>query len=444
MSILIKDCEWVVTQNGDRQVFRDASVLIEDGLIAAIGEHLDGGTDEVIDGRRKALLPGLINTHTHLAMSLLRGYFDDLNLDVWLRDHIWPIEARLTGEICQAGALLGCLEMIRGGTTCFLDMYHFEKDIVSTVASTGLRAFLAQGVFDVSDRWRSAYNPAWRERGGRATESLLAEVKRIDCPRVKAAVGPHTPYTCTDETLLWAKRVAERENVLLHMHVAETRREQAAFESQEGKSEVEYLDSIGFLSPRLVAAHCTWMTRNEVRLVADRGVKVAHCPVSNLKLASGGVSPIVDLLESGVHVGVGTDGPASNNSLDMFEAMKTASLLQKHQSWDASALRAQEALDMATVHGAAALGIDGEVGSIEEGKRADLILVDLTDPNLTPVHGAAGLISNLVYSAKAHNVDTTIVDGRILMRSKQVLTIDVDEAYRRAEKALGKLGLGSG
>ncbi len=440
-SVLIKDCEWLVTQNEAREVLRDTSLLIEDGLIASIGRRLGGNADEVIDGRRKALLPGLVNTHTHIAMSLLRGYSDDVGLSDWLQKRIWPVEMRLTGSICQAGAILGCLEMIRGGTTCFLDMYHFEKEIVAKVASSGLRAFLAQGVFDVTDRWRSTYDPAWRERGIRATEGLLEEVERVNCRRVKGAVGPHTPYTCTDDTLLWAKDLAEREKVPLHTHIAETRREQAAFESQKGKSEVEYLDSIGFLSPRLVAAHCVWLTRNEIKVISDRTVKVAHCPVSNMKLASGGAAPVDDMLETGVCVSIGTDGAASNNSLDMFESMKVASLVQKSQRWDPSALPAQRALDMATFQGALALGIDSQVGSIEEGKAADLILVDLADPNLIPVHGASGLISNLVYSAKAGNVDTTIVDGRILMRNKQVLSVDLREAFKRVHEALSSLGL---
>jgi len=440
-SVLVKDCEWVVTQNETRETLKGASVLIEDGLIASVGRCPEGSADQVIDGRRKVLLPGLINAHTHLGMSLLRGYSDDVSLRDWLEKHIWPVEARLTGEICRAGAMWGCLELIQGGTTCFLDMYHFEKEIVATVASSGLRAFLAQGVFDIPDRWRSTYNPAWRERSIRATEALLAEVRRVNSPRVKAAIGPHTPYTCTDDMLLWARDLADKEKVPLHTHVAETRREQAAFESQKGKSEVEYLDGIGFLSPSLLAAHCTWLTRNEVKLISDRSVKVAHCPVSNLKLASGGIAPVIDLLDAGVHVGLGTDGPASNNSLDMFETMKTTSLLQKHQRWDASALPAQTALDMATLQGAAALGISSEVGSVEEGKRGDLILADFTDPSLLPIHGASGLISNLVYSAKASNVDTTIVDGRILMVGKQLLSIDASEAWNRLHQALVSLGL---
>lgn len=432
MSLLLKNCDWVVTQNRNREVLRNASVLVEDGRIAAISSTGRLEADTIIDCAGKILLPGLVNTHTHLSMSLLRGYADDMHLQEWLSEKIWPLEARLDGEICYAGALLGCMEMIRTGTTSFVDMYFFMEDVARAVDEAGLRGILSFGAIDLFDAERAT-------EAKKKTESFISHIKSLRNPRIRFSLGPHSPYSCSQETLLDLKRVADRENAIIQIHLAETRKEQAGFQRTQGCREVEYLQKIGFLSPNVLAAHCVWLTRSEIDILGEMGVKVAHCPVSNMKLASGGAAPLPEMLASNVTVSLGTDGAASNNTLDMFDTMKVCALLQKSQRWDATVLPAQKILDLATIEGARAISMDSEIGSVEAKKRADLILVNAKSPNLNPIHGERTVISNLVYSAKGENVDTTIVDGKILMHNAQFETLNPEEVYRRADRAMRRL-----
>ncbi len=396
-----------------------------------LGQGLNYEADEVIDGNGKVLLPGLINTHTHLSMTLFRGYADDVELQEWLEKRIWPLEAKLNGKLCYLGALIGCLEMLRSGTTCFLDMYFFVENVAEAVKETGLRGFLSQGFFDTLDRKTKLPNPVLKEGWIKSVGEAVRHVKSLSNPRIRPVVGPHTPYTCSDEALMWARDLADREGIPMQIHLAETRGEQAYFEKIYGKGEAQYLKDIGFLFPGLVAVHCVWLTRAEVALLAREGVKVSHCPVSNMKLGGGGAAPIPEMLQEGMVVSLGTDGAASNNSLDLFETMKFCALVHKAHRWDPTTMPAQTCLDLATVNGARALGVGDRLGSVEEGKSADLILIDLKSPNLTPVHGRAGLISNLVYAAKGFNVDTSIVDGKVLMIGKKVVSVEEDEVYIR-------------
>jgi len=427
MSLIIKNCDWVITQNPSRKVLRNCSVQVEDGRIAQVG-HTQDGAENVIDGSGKILLPGLINTHTHLSMSLMRGFADDMRLQEWLETKIWPLEQRLTGEICYHGALLGCLEMIMTGTTCFMDMYFFLRDVSRAVAEAGLRAVLSYAMIDLFDSGRA-------EAQRRTTQESLEFIKGLRNPRIGFAMGPHAPYTCSEESLLWSKEVAEREHVPVHTHIAETRREQADFEKNKGMGEVEYLEKIGFLFPGLVAVHSVWLTRREVERFAEHRVKVSHCPVSNMKLAVGGVSPVPEMLAQGITVSLGTDGAASNNCLDMFDTMKVCALMHKANSWDPTVLPAQRVLDLATIEGAKALGIENRVGSIEVGKEADLILLDLRDPNLVPIHGENTVISDMVYAARGMNVDSTIVQGKPLMVNRRLLTLDEGKIVKEAAEA---------
>jgi len=431
MSLIIKDCDWVVTQNSSREVLRNCSVRIEDERIVEVG-RFQGRGEYVIDGSGKVLLPGLVNTHTHLSMTLMRGFADDMPLQGWLETKIWPLEKRLTGDICYHGALLGCLEMIRTGTTCFLDMYFYLEDVSRAVREAGLRAILSHAMIDLFDSGRA-------EIQRRTTQESLEFIKGLQNSLIGFAMGPHAPYTCSEETLLWSKEVAEKEDVLVHTHIAETRHEQADFEKKKGMSEVEYLEKIGFLSPRLVAVHSIWLSRREVEMFAKRQVKVSHCPVSNMKLAVGGVSPLSEMFAQGVTVSLGTDGAASNNCLDMFDTMKICALMHKAHSWDPTVLPAQKVLDLATIEGAKALGLEGKVGSVEVGKEADLILLDLRSPNLVPIHGVNTVVSDLVYAAKGLNVDSTIVQGRPLMINRRLLTLDEEKIMREASEAALKL-----
>jgi 5-methylthioadenosine/S-adenosylhomocysteine deaminase len=431
-TLLIKNCDWIVTQNPNRDVLNKTSIFIEDGAIRSIGKIENQSADLVIDGKSKIALPGLINTHTHLSMCLFRGFADDMHLQEWLEKKIWPLEAKLTGADCYVGALLGSAEMIRSGTTSFVDMYFHMDDVAKAVAESGLRGFLSYGVIDLFDSAKA-------KREQQISERFFDYVRNLNNSRVRFALGPHAPYTCSSETLLWAKEFAERNGTIVHIHIAETRREQADFQKQHGMRVVEYLDSIGALSKNMLAAHCVWLTKSEIGLLARAGVRVAHCPVSNMKLASGGVAPLPEMFDAGIAVGLGTDGAASNNTLDMFETMKVCALLHKAHRWDPTVLNSHKVLDLATIEGARAVGADSEIGSIEVGKRGDMILIDTAAPNLSPIHGKNTVISDLVYSASSANVDTTIVDGRVLMRNRQIESLNLTEVMSEAGEAARQL-----
>ena len=426
-SLIIRNADWIVTQNQERDVLRNSSIFIRDGIIREIGKTGSSSADVEIDAKGKIVLPGLINAHTHLSMTLFRGFADDMQLQDWLQKKIWPLEAKLTDEACYLGALLGSAEMIMSGTTSFVDMYFHMEHVAKAVAESGLRGFLSYGVIDLFD-------PAKAKSEQDNTRKFFDYVQKLDNSRIKFALGPHAPYTCSAEMLLWAKNFAEKNRAILHIHIAETRREQADFQKQHGMRVVEYLDKIGALSKNMLAAHCVWLTKSEVGLLAKAGVGVAHCPVSNMKLASGGVAPLPEMFESGIAVGLGTDGASSNNTLDMFETMKVCALLHKAHRWDPTILNAQKTLDLATIEGARALGVEDEIGSVEVGKRADIILLNSKAPNLAPLHGKDTVISDMVYSASSANVDTTIVDGHVLMQNREIRTFSLEKTLSETQE----------
>jgi len=318
-------------------VLRDGSILIRDGRIEQVGKVV-AAADVGIDGHGKIALPGLINAHTHLSMVLFRGYADDMVLQDWLQKKIWPLEGKLTGEACYKGALLGSAEMIMSGTTTFMDMYFYMEDVANAVNESGLRALLSYGMIDLFDQAKAKVE---RQK----SEDLFNFLRQLNTPRIRFAVAPHAPYTCSAETLVWAKEFAEKNDVPIHIHIAETRKEQADSQKQHGARVVEYLDKIGALSSKTVGAHCVWLTKSEVSLMAKTGASVTHCPVSNMKLASGGVAPLPEMFDAGIPVSLGTDGAASNNTLDMFETMKVCALLHKAHRWDPTVLNAQKTLD---------------------------------------------------------------------------------------------------
>ncbi|MFB2623092.1 amidohydrolase family protein [Methanothermobacter marburgensis] len=406
---------------------RRGSVLIEGNTIEEVSDALSpGDADTVIDGHGKLLIPGLVNTHTHLSMTLFRGMADDLPLDRWLNDHIWPAEAHLNGEYCHAGALLGCVEMIRSGTTAFNDMYFYMDDVARAVDEAGLRCVLSHGMIDLGDddKMRAEIRESLR---------IIRECHGMADGRIKVALGPHSPYTCSEELLRETARLAAEHGVGIHIHVSETENEVREVSEAHGMSPVEYLDSTGVLGPGTVAAHCVWLKENEMEILSERGVKVSHNPSSNMKLASG-ISPVPELMGRGVNVSIGTDGAASNNNLDMFEEMKTASLLQKVSLHDPTALPAMDVFRMATVNGAKALGVNS--GLIEEGRLADIVVLNTRRPHLTPWRKPA---SHLVYSASGADVDTVICDGRILLLEGELKVLDEEYVMELAEGAAEEL-----
>ncbi|MFH1055827.1 MAG: amidohydrolase [Candidatus Altiarchaeota archaeon] len=395
MSILIKD----VLLDGRR-----TSIHVDGNRITGVGSK--DKAEFVLDGRGKAAIPGLVNTHTHAAMTLLRGYADDVILQEWLEKFIWPVEAKMTGEDVYWGTRLACLEMIKSGTTCFNDMYWHLEGAVKAVEESGIRGVMNSVFIDRFSKDKS--REQWRE-----AERQLKDIKTS--PRVKLALGPHAIYTVTEESLRWAKEYSDRHGTLIHFHLSETKKEVDDCIKDHGKRPVEYLNDIGFLGPNLLCAHSVWLNEEEIRILAQHEVKVAHCPTSNMKLSVGAALNNEGLRKAGVTVSLGTDGCSSNNNLDMFESMKTAALLQKMVWNNPTLLPAKEAFRMATLDGARSLKIDA--GRLEEGALADIVLIDMKSPQLTPCHN---LISNLVYSANGGCVDTVICDGKMIMEGRKV------------------------
>ncbi|MFQ6106636.1 MAG: amidohydrolase [Thermoplasmata archaeon] len=397
MSILIRD----VLLDG-----KPRNILIEGREIVSLDAREEA--DEVIDGRKKAAIPGLINTHTHAAMSLFRGYADDMLLHDWLRNKIWPLEENLKPEHIYWGTKLACLEMIKSGTTCFNDMYFFMEEAARAAADIGIRAVLSEGFADLM-------NPDLGKERFRSSVQLVEAVRSLNDDRVIPALGPHALYTVSPESLQMISDYSEKEGLLVHFHLSETEEEVNRCVERHGKRPVEFLDEIGFLSDRLVAAHSVWLNKKEIEILERREVKISHNPVSNMKLAVGRAIPYGEMKEAGLIVSLGTDGCASNNSLDMFETMKFAALYQKAFTGDPTILPAQDVMTLATVNGAQTLGIDA--GSIAPGMLADIALIDLRAPQLNPAHN---LVSDIVYSANGCCVDTVICDGKILMQDRRV------------------------
>lgn len=397
MSVLIKDVQV------DREV---THVYIEGSRIAEIGKKREA--DTVIEGKGKVALPGFVNLHTHAAMTLFRGYGDDLDLSTWLETKIWPAESKLSPDDVYWGTKLACLEMIKTGTTTFNDMYFHMDQAAKAVKEMGLRAFLAEGIVDLNDADRAV-------RQLRAAEDANRKIASMKLERITPVLGPHAIYTVSKDSLLRIRELADKSGSQIHMHLSETRREVDDCLAETRLRPTAYLDSIGFLAKDVIAAHGCWLEPSEIEILAHTGAKVAHCPVSNMKLATGQSMPYPALKEAGVVMGLGTDGAASNNSLDMFETMKVAALAQKFANNDPKIMPALEAYQLATLGGAHALGIDA--GLIGVDRLADVILVDPRRAELTPRHDD---VSNWVYSARGGIVDTMVCDGEVVMRGRRV------------------------
>lgn len=426
-TILIKDT--LILNPSDFKEIK-GSLLIKNDKIAEIDTDIDeSNVDKVIDGKGKILLPGFVNTHTHLSMTLFRGLADDLSLDSWLNDNIWPMEVNLTSEYCYIGALLGAIELIKSGTTTFSDMYFYMEDVAKAVEESGIRAVLSYGMIDFGDDEK-------REHEIKENIALFEKCNGMADGRIKVFFGPHSPYTASKDLLEDVRWLANEYNTGIHIHVSETQKEINDSLEAHNLRPFEYLDSIGFLGPDVVAAHSVWLSHNEIEIIKRNNVKISHNPCSNMKLASG-IAPIYDLINNDICVGIGTDGASSNNNLDLIEELRTASLLQKVNLLNPKALTSNEALAMGTIKGAEVLGLEQEIGSIEVGKKADLILIDTNNANMIPDSSVTS--SNIIYSANGYNVDTTICDGKILMENKKLTTLDEEEIYKKARKAIEEL-----
>ncbi len=399
-----------------------ADIGISDGIIRRISPRIEGEADYVIEAEGRIAFPSFANMHTHVPMSLLRGIGADLPLMDWLQKVIWPLESEFVSpEFVRAGTELGILEMIRSGTTLFMDMYFFEEVVGEVAKEAGIRAGLGFGILDFPTKVAETPEEYIR-KARRFAEELSGE------ELVFPVICPHAPYTCSPDTLMKAKEIAEEFGLYLHIHVSETKGEVEKIREEYGRTPVRHLESIGFLSGNVLCAHMVWLDEEEVEIVRDRGVKVVHCPESNLKLASG-VAPVPDYLRAGIHITLGTDGSASNDNLDMLEEMATMVKLHKGVKLDAKAMDARTALEVATVNGFSAVGI--RAGRVEEGYEADLILVDPQGPHLQPLYDP---VAQLVYSAQASDIDTVICRGRVLMEKREVKTVDEEKVLYNAKR----------
>ena len=431
---LLIHASWIVPGNAEDLVLENSCLVVSQGKIREI---LDSS---VVSSRYQAekeihlpgyaLMSGMVNTHGHAAMSLFRGIADDLSLHTWLEDHIWPMEAKwVSEEFVYQGTQLAIAEMISSGTTCFADMYFFPDASARAATEAGIRVQLATPVIDFPNPWSVDADDAIQK-----TTVLHDEWRNSEL--VSTAFGPHAPYSVTDEPLKKIVMLSELLDIPVHMHVHETAFEVSEALRTQGKRPITRLAELGMLSPRFISVHATQLTDDEIRLLSDCGVSIAHCPESNLKLASG-FCPVDKLMRAGVNVSLGTDGAASNNDLDMFSEMRTAAILAKACSGDAQALPAFKALQMATINGAKALGLDHLTGTLEAGKQADVIAVKLDELNTQPVHNP---VSQLVYSTKSSQVRYVWVNGKLLLDNGELTTLDKETLLQMARTWQQKLG----
>jgi 5-methylthioadenosine/S-adenosylhomocysteine deaminase len=424
-----------------RRVIGDGGIAISQGRIVAVGSRAeierDYASRQRVSAAGKVITPGLINGHTHVPMVLFRGLADDLDLQEWLTKYIFPAEAKnVTEEFVRVGARLGLAEMIRGGTTTYCDMYYFEDAIADETAKAGVRGVLGETLIDfpVADNKTHAEGMAY-------VEKFIARWKGHEL--IVPAVAPHAPYTVSEQHLKAVRAFSDRTGVPIVTHISETKREVDDSVRDKGASPVAYLERIGFLNERVIAAHMVWPQETDIAILKRRGVGVVHNPQSNMKLAAG-VAPVPKMLAESLLIGLGTDGAASNNDLNMWEEMDTVAKLHKVFTGDPKVISAQQAFELATIRGAQALHLDKEIGSLEKGKRADILVIDRDTLNQIPLYN---LYSDLVYATKASDVETVIINGRLVMRNRRLLTLNETavkneaRAFRdRIIKSLGATG----
>ncbi|MFX0122586.1 MAG: amidohydrolase [Candidatus Hodarchaeota archaeon] len=420
----------ILTVNPKNAVISDGGIAIEANKIIDIGpmnQLQNYSSDNEIDAEGMVVMPGLINTHTHLAMTLFRGVADDVPGINWL-PIIWSIEKNITAEHCYVGALLGCLEMISTGTTCFADQYWHMDRVLTAVNEAGMRASLAQGILELND-------PDKGERELTKSVEFAKKWNNSSNGRIFCKLGPHSLYSCSPTLLQKTRDAADDINVGLHIHVAEAPNEPKMAKEKHGETSIEHLHNLGILKGDVLAAHCVFVTKDDMRIMKKTNTTVAHCPSAMMKYGND-IAPIPELLENDVIVGIGTDGCGSNNNLDMIEEMRTAAFLHKQNKRKATVLPAQQIIRMATIMGAKSIGLGKEIGSLEVGKKADIIMLDFKRPHLIPFHNCP---SHIVYSAFGSDVDTVIIDGNVVMKNGQITTLDETKVLKMAQEAFEEL-----
>jgi 5-methylthioadenosine/S-adenosylhomocysteine deaminase len=429
MSALLIHRPTIITLNDEQEILPETSILVRDGKIASLiaADEPLPAADSIIEAQGQIALPGFVNCHTHAAMTLLRGCADDMELLPWLQEKIWPVEAKLQEEDVYWGTLLAIAEMIRAGVTCFNDMYFFLEAAVRACEQAGIRACLSGVVLGFRPQAEKELESAAR---------FAASLKAKNSGLITPMLSPHAPYTCPDELMKKAIGFARETGVGIHIHLSESRKEVEESLSRHGLTPIAHMRKLGmFENAQVLSAHCVWPTQEDIEILAANKVGVAHCPGSNMKLACG-AAPIAKMLASGVTLGLGTDGPASNNNLDLLEEARLAALLAKVSNSDPTAVKAYEALHMATRGGAQALSLDKVIGQIQPGFRADIILLDFNQPHLQPEHD---LISHLIYSARAADVRTLLVEGKPLMLDRVLQTLNEEEIIAQAGASAKRL-----
>jgi 5-methylthioadenosine/S-adenosylhomocysteine deaminase len=421
--VLLQNIEFLITQNPEREILEKVDLRIKDDKISGIGNLEPEDSEEVIDCTGKVVMPGLVNTHTHASMSLLRGISDNKELEQWLQEDIFPAEDVMDMEDVNLGAMLACMEMLETGTTCFNDMYEGVDEVAEAVEESGIRAVLSRGIFD------------WDEKGAERIEEAKEAVEKYSShDLIYPGIAPHAVYSCSKELLKEMKDYAEKKQVPYHIHVSETEKENRDLEAEHGVTPTQYLNEQGLFDSSVVAAHAAWLTDEDKEIFEEKSASIAHNPSANSKLGSG-IADIPEMMDRGVNVALGTDGPASNNNFNLFEEMKTASLVHKLESPEN--IDEQQVLDMATINGAKALGLGDEIGSLEEGKKADLLVIDLEDSELTPFYGKQGLVSNLVFSFTG-NPEKVFVDGEKVVEDGRVLGVERKNLMEKAQEKVPK------
>lgn len=401
-------------------------ILIQDDIIIKVEKNIREYVNKIIDAEQKAVIPGLVNCHNHSAMSLFRGYSDDVELMEWLNNKIWPVEDKLTKEHIYYGSLLSCIEMIKSGTTVFNDMYWFMDETAKAASKAGIRAVVGRCIIDgnLDQRIKEA-------------KELYEKYNNIKNGTILVNVAAHAPYTCSPETLKECVKLAKKLNTPIHIHLSETEDEENQIKEKYGKTPTEYLEENGVFEVPTILAHCIHLSDSDLSILKKHDAKIVHNPISNLKLASG-VADVVKYRKLGFCVGIGTDGAGSTNTLDMFEEMKATAYMQKVLYKKSSCITAYDVLKMATIEGAKVLNLDKQIGTIEEGKKADIVILDLNKPHMQPLNDVC---SALVYSASGQDVCYTIINGKIVMENRQVVGLDENEIIEKCNKILKELGM---
>jgi 5-methylthioadenosine/S-adenosylhomocysteine deaminase len=415
----------ILTMDSQNNIIHNGMVAISGSTISYIGKGEKESIEvkKNIDAHGGLILPGLINGHTHAAMSLFRGLADDLPLMEWLHNYIFPVEGKIDADFVRVGTLLACAEMILSGTTTFCDMYLFEEEVARAAKEAGMRSVVGEVIYDFPSP-----NYGTLEKGFIYTEALIERWKQD--PLINIAVEPHSLFTCGEELLRKANDLALTKGVPLILHLAETKEEVNEIEKRFRKRPVQHLKDLGLLGSHLILDHCVHINKSEIELLAENSVRIVHNPESNMKLASG-IAPVPDMIAKGITVGLGTDGCASNNNLDLFGEMDMAAKLHKVNNLDPTVMKAQTLVEMATIDGAKVLGLEKITGSLEVGKRADLIVIDTNKPHLVPMYNP---YSHLVYAASGHDVTHSIIDGKIVMEDRRLLTLDVEDIIERSKE----------